>query len=992
MVATRVSVDDINLGIRPSPPQDKRARSTSPVKQRRPTQDWSSLARSSNGSLDRLLLTSSLSHDQLMLYSNLDIAGRLHISKSDYVIPIPFQIQFPPRLTSSSSEEASPRGSPKLIFTGHTYEPVTPNMPTSPTFEETFSISRPLSPVKPPSVISSRKKVSEFVKKTHSDHLDQLSMIEEKSNSGNSRSSSRKSKELPKIPNLVQEDMKEAGDSIANASKLDSSSNHEIPVSMSKPSTPNRRKSPPLDFQAPEEPMQKNTSQDRVQEQQKKTSTTPKILPTLKPQDAAKRSPEACAKSKGYKSSLEAILPQRRMPHSTAIQHNLSQAQTPELRIDKRTFSDESQVSSVSSFSSFGDVLNFTHAYMLSPNSKGEVRVSKELVDYMTEEKAVRSSAESQNPSPVKEPLPKLELAQPGPSVEPSVQPADKAHNDYEGRGQGFQFGGLKSNSEMPKTEKSIMSASQRISPPDVTGSPADVESETAPLVILRQSTSKDENCDTGAPEDNIGAGIGFHFPNNTSNATNSTEARIRSRTPKLRTRGTSRTSFFSEGKIEIPDLNDEFFRAGDFGGHSANEVEPLGVPSSGAREHAKALLGDRSFDSDSDSSFNSQFSKLQAKKDESKALPESKSLTTLSSLSSPVRHSRHRSMYNIDFDYQSISTPVRKQHSRSKSTACAGSTSSSFADFHTKKSSQHSPGRLHARHYSMNASKDYPIREEDEDLHIRVSEPPKKVSYAVDFKTGDAAPEPVPSFHIQSPSQEYYQNYQHPREPNVVPPSKKYAQDDAESSSSYKSSKTGRDSASTVPTEDNSVVIDLTEEKYDVCMINRNDSTTSYRSTIEQTRDGKNVEVVIVEEDEEGDDVDDRDDLLSIYSRYMTNWEDKNRARGRQFPTFAKNMGVHRRSSNRSATSEASDALGQSWAASSESHFQVKSLASIKRQLTYLPKAEVLDTKASSIAHRTKPAPEAITANAFQDTNYFDYSIGNSYDFKSYMSQQNHM
>ncbi|KAM9923754.1 hypothetical protein OXX59_004977, partial [Metschnikowia pulcherrima] len=332
------------------------------------------------------------------------------------------------------------------------------------------------------------------------------------------------------------------------------------------------------------------------------------------------------------------------------------------------------------------------------------------------------------------------------------------------------------------------------------------------------------------------------------------------------------------------------------------------------------------------------------------------------------------------------------KQHSRSKSTACAGSTSSSFADFHMKKSSQHSPGRLHARHYSMNASKDYPIREEDEDLHIRVSEPPKKVSYAVDFKTGDAAPEPVPSFHIQSPSQEYYQNYQHPREPNVVPPSKKYAQDDAESSSSYKSSKTGRDSASTVPTEDNSVVIDLTKEKYDVCMINRNDSTTSYRSTIEQTRDGKNVEVVIVEEDEEGDDVDDRDDLSSIYSRYMTNWEDKNRARGRQFPTFAKNMGVHRRSSNRSATSEASDASGQSWAASSESHFQVKSLASIKRQSTYLPKAEVLDTMASSIAHRTKPAPEAITANAFQDTNYFDYSIGNSYDFKSYMSQQNHM
>ncbi|GEQ67133.1 hypothetical protein JCM33374_g796 [Metschnikowia sp. JCM 33374] len=166
--------------------------------------------------------------------------------------------------------------------------------------------------------------------------------------------------------------------------------------------------------------------------------------------------------------------------------------------------------------------------------------------------------------------------------------------------------------------------------------------------------------------------------------------------------------------------------------------------------------------------------------------------------------------------------------------------------------------------------------------------------------------------------------------------------------------------------------------------MISRNESTTSYKSTIEKTKDGKNVEVVLVEEDEE---CDDRDDLSSIYSRYMTNWEDRNRSRHQHDPIVAPNMGLVRKPSTYSETSEASDGSGLSWAASSESNFQVKSLASIRRQQGYKSKSGVLNGKAPAGALKPKSHLNKNLVGPRQD-GYYDYEMNDSYDFKSFMGQ----
>ncbi|GEQ69268.1 hypothetical protein JCM33374_g2939 [Metschnikowia sp. JCM 33374] len=176
------------------------------------------------------------------------------------------------------------------------------------------------------------------------------------------------------------------------------------------------------------------------------------------------------------------------------------------------------------------------------------------------------------------------------------------------------------------------------------------------------------------------------------------------------------------------------------------------------------------------------------------------------------------------------------------------------------------------------------------------------------DYRSRSGGPEKQAGsrkLHIQAPSPDYYHSYK-----SSSKPSSNVSYTGASDTSTTPSSKTGRATESTAPTENDNIVIDLTEEKYDICMISRNESTTSYKSTIEKTKDGKNVEVVLVEEDEE---CDDRDDLSSIYSWYMTNWEDRNRSRHQHDPIVAPNMGLVHKPSTYSETSEASDGSGKS-------------------------------------------------------------------------------
>lgn len=986
MVSTRASVDDINLGLRPIHSLEKRARSSSPVKQRRPTQDWASLARSDDGSLDRLFSTTALSHDQLMRLSKSDKSERLHISKSDYAIPIPFQIQFPPRLAKKLSPSVSPiaNKTPKLVFTGHSYEPIAPEMSTS--FDKTSKISRPTSPVKPPSVIDNRKKVSAFVKLALLDYLDQLSMIEEKSNSSNSRSSSYKSKELPSIPAEISEA------SYGKPREVVTKESPKTPIASPLPkrgiSTPNTftvkpRKVPPCDDESVEYKKPSINSHPMELHSQLATPATPAT--PVRPTQLQKKLPDTITTPEAPTISSELKTLPSRLPNSLGFQHNLSMINQPELKIDRRTFSNESHVSSVSSFSSVGDMFNFNHAYMLSPNAKGEVRVSKQLADLMLEGDSKKQILDP----PIEQEYENVtHVSELNGSPYKSLQPVKNGKNETEPKKSNLDLEtlslGVNGHELEPKRVESPQDAINHVA----NSGKGEHYSETAPLVIQRRE-KEEQTC----PDDNVGAGIGFHFPNNNSNATNNSEAKKRTE-QRQRTRRSSRTSFFSDGKIEIPDLDDDSFWKTRFHDNakpqSETQIEPIGLPSSGAKEHLKTILGDGSFDSDSDSSFNSQFSKLQSKPEEKMSLPPSKSLGTISSMSSPVRHARHRSMCNIDFDYQSVAKPAQNHHTRSKSNVSASTYTSSFADLGLPKKSYHAR-RTSYQGNSRNSFKipeHEKIAEDFENLDIKVNEPPKKVSYAVDFKAGDSIPDSTPIFHIQGPSQDYYQNFKKSTKPISNASSGHYKTEESDASSSYRSSKTGRDTESTAPTENDNILIDLTKEKYDVCMVSRNDSTTSYKSTIEKTKDGKNVEVVLVEEDE---DFDDRDDLLSIYSRYMNNWGDKSgyRAQQQYSTSLPSSTGLSRKSSTRSEISEASDALGQSWGASSESNFQVKSLASVKREQAYKPKLVPVDEKVCAGKIKGNPIMSRNSFNARPDASYFDYSVNESYDFKSFMSQQ---
>ncbi|GEQ67134.1 hypothetical protein JCM33374_g797 [Metschnikowia sp. JCM 33374] len=700
MVATRVSVDDINLGARAShPPPEKRARSSSPVKQRRPTQDWSSLARSADGSLDRLFSTTSLSHDQLMLFSNSDISERLHISKADYAIPIPFQIQFPPRLTRKSSTSLLSSDSPilsppqKLIFTGHSYEPVSPSIPSSPTFGHISPVSRPLSPVKPPPVTASRKKVSEFVKQTSSETSDQLSMIEEKSNAGNSRASSYKSKDLPSIPNGIPElsltESRDEKDSTPDTPKTRTSEKIETQITpdvkrspMTNTFTVKHKKSPILKNHAPGESERLTAAVQPSTKLNKSVHVYNMDIPELPSPRTPNKNPrtsKVSANSSNFPSSLPSEVPSS----STAIRHDTF-VNTPNLKTDKRAFSEESRVSSVSSFSSFGDILNFTHTYMSSPNAKGEVRVSKHVADYMLDNDSSNNNHSTQAGIPPTKltSISDKELKPTDVSPDKTLEPCDisdsclKLNNTICDEG---------TTDHLPRSPKENSKQNSGIQPTkSLDTKPQDLSySETEPLVISRRGSEK--STEEGKLDDNIGAGIGFHFPNNKSNATNSSDAKKKSRAQRPRARDSARSSMFSEGKIEIPDLDDESFWQTPMASPSVTISAP--IPST--KRNLNTAARERSFDSDSDSSFNSQFTKLQSKTG-SKNLPASKSSTTISSASSPIRHSRHRSMYNIDFDYKSVASPTHKQHNRSKSNACVGSSVNSFSGLDFLKKPQH--------------------------------------------------------------------------------------------------------------------------------------------------------------------------------------------------------------------------------------------------------------------------------------------------------------
>lgn len=971
VLSKQKSADDINMGSvnLADAQRGRRARSASPVKSNYrlslppylTTPNFAALGDLTDD-LSSTFSSPSVSQDQLRELSRSPISKKLHITRSNYAIPIPFTLKLPPKLSQSApttpnkSASASPKSPSRLVFTGRSYEPFESEPEEEYDYDNTFARQPPPLPDKPPAVTSSRKKVAKFVQKTQSIPLDQLSMIEEAS----TRANSVKSKALPLVPaspisagpstrrilRKMPSDMEPVLE--APTARRELSILHGDAPSFSL-LTRDSAASPFIDSQPPQREVIAAESNTFTPREAIATESTP----------YAPRRPAEASVSRIAEAPVRSAQPQEnsqgKLPHSTAFHHNLNNG-SEELRIGKRTFSDESCVSSVSSFSSVGDFFN-VGSYAYGPKSRPELRQQPQLVQTAQIQVERNASTKSYTSTSSADSMSSWNSVQK--SLDFSLK--DSASNETRG-------------SEADKTYVTDSLVS---------------EDETLPLSIkeknLAAPVEKDveedveEDIEEDVEEANNGAGIGFNFPNDASNVTNV-------KSPKKKQVKASRSSFSivsTSGQIEIPDLDnlqiqEDCSRSVNHATSStkiSDIMEPIGMPSRAAREHFKAIYGESLADSDSDSSFNSQFSKLN--QTATKKLSPIKKTASIgsgpatSTRSSPVRHARHRSMYNIDFDNLEDKTPNRN-HSRSKSTADSIDFVSSCEPLRLNRGST-----KHIQTLSPEKEQREAVTPAEPEIKIVVAEPPKKVEYAVDFKTANGNAEKEQVFHIKAPIDYYH------RSTLSTPSHSDYrTAGSSEFASSYQSSRTARETASTAPSDTNSVTIDLTKDGYNVCMIKRNDSQLSYRSVIEKTKDGKQVEVVLVDEDDDANVSNlDRDDLLSIYSRYMNDW-------------------VDRSDSVRSSLSEASTATANSWN-NSETNFNVKSMASLKRNQAYLKgqrpvKADVRLNQRSIRGKTNGPienlhmkGPQVHQRGKIIENNYFDYSTGENYDFNTFMDQR---
>lgn len=893
--------------------QGRRAMSASPVKSLNraslPSYLTSGKLAELSEDLSSMFSTASVSKEQLRELSRSPISRKLHISKNNYAIPIPFTLQLPPRLSNSAPSTPNsetfnvnlrPKSPSRMIFTGKCYEPVYSEPEDGYEDYEYIHRATHTAPVadKPPSVTSSRKKVAKFVQKTQSIPLDQLSMIEE----APTRDNSVNSKALSVLP----------------ASPV--SAGPSISLCNSKPTN--------------------------IVHGQKITTEVHG--------DAHRKPEDTFISGVSAPLALWSRLPEKShiiIPQTTTYLHNLNNG-TGELRIDKRSFSDESRVSSVSSFSSVGDFFN-VNAYAYSLRARSDLKVKSQLLHHAPQQAEQRNTSGSS------------EISQ---SSWNSVQKSldfnlkDTLSNETGDLGCDETY-----SNEMPTTN---------IDKNDT------IDASFLPLNIVTQEKSA-LLVEKEVDETNNGAGIGFNFPNDASNVTNKKSLKRNSGLKNARAGHSSYSLMSSTGQIEIPDLVDLSIqqkfsrpikgRSSVSSARSSDNMEPIGMPSRAARDHFKSMCGDTSTESDSDSSFNSQFSKLnkatinKAQLSPVKKAALNKSPRSIVSSLSPIRHVRHRSMYNIDFDSFEPQVSPERKHSRSRSTADLAAISNSLGSFKLDQG----PGIVATNREDKSEHVTIP--------NIVVAEPPKKIEYAVDFKTANKIPENKDMFRIKAPIDYYkrptistYSHYDYRNAGN------------SEVSSSYQSSRTAKETASTAPTDTNSVVIDLTKDGYNICMIKRNDSQLSYRSVIEKTKDGRDVEVVLVDEDDEADKQVDRDDLLSIYSRYMKDW-------------------AVRSSSVRSSASEASTATANSWT-NSETTFQVKSMASIRRAQAF---SKAKSTIRPSVGQKPKLAGgitedqdkaylythskhlQGHQRGKILESNYFDYTAGDNYDFNTLMDQR---
>lgn len=1122
----RRSKDDMSLPQRQLvqlPESGKTSRSPSPIKNRyslpilpKVDDDIRSVVSSSN----------ELTREQLKQAARSPMAKKLHVisnnpnypgSPNKYIIPVPFTLKLPPKLSSVntsrensavSSAKSTPQnsraGSPvrtiasdnsvkhskfkqsKLVYTGHGYEKVDSSLESEGEIEDQlFSISskyqdelnKQIALSKrsvPLPLSSSNNKMNKFARNT-----DELSIIEEVS-----INESRRSSVLSKLMSVQKEDNEKKEE--VQPTKL------EVPV----PIKPVVMRSEPLVVPIKISEKKENTNSDKqlpnIPQSLTKTNTIIKITPNGK----TVTPPKIEVKKHKYNKSLpdiptiRSISTDAEQPHpipKSNRESNLKLLSKPnihngELKIHKRSFSDESLTSSVSSFSSVGDFMHLARVQAMSPptekvrymnlqnprrNPPPQQQQQKSQLRILPSGVAAATTTNQSNkkPEPVrimqkqeigKIPQEKKLFVQP-PSISVDRQVSTSSTSSMESLGTSSSWDSIQKSIDITYSKHDNDETNETIKPKKLEddesswldtsdGSDDEVEQEEEnedeeeekseeikPLNISRQGTKSTVDEIKFVVPDNDGPGISFQFPNNDTNITNSKEVKSRVINEVNRK---SRYSFYSnDGHIQIPDLSDKRVideysekTPSSYNGTTFSEIRTetsvsdcdeeseinhlkIGVPGKEALKHLKTqydLIGG----SESDVEFTT---KLNSMYQPSKyfpppiSQPELQCNILLPGRHSPSKHTRRKSMFNIDFDISKLTksftghsrnksvdllseiSTFGKEQVRVKSPTPEKSTSMELNTTVSKSSSEESikPLSPHKNTKLEEQKENNKVEEEEEEelLNIKVAEPPKIVNYEVDFKESNSkgeeefgSPFVTPRIISKSverplkvnPKGEKGRKPSNPTSRKVSP----YVKDDEETES---------------------VIIDLTKDKYEVvCMIDRSGSTRSYKSTTE-TINGKDVEVVLVDDDDDEQEDDEEDDdkgssydeLLSIYSKYRNDtWLFKNNSTIKSRNSLNGNRSnsiIHHKKIpiTNAITKElkfkrSSNSMTSSTTSSSSVNYQSNRINHPSNTSSSLqPKSE---TRIKAIRHQSMP---------LLDSNYFDYASNENYDFHTFIQQR---
>lgn len=850
----------------------RRARSSSPVKKRSLMYaDLPPIPIAAEEDIKSVSSGGSRISEELKQLSKSPVSKRLHINTtgSRYVIPIPFTLQLPPKLSPSNrSPVASRSPSPerlkspsRLMYTGNGYEMFESDEDTGfleAQLNKAIAIS-PRTPTKPP---TGAKGIYTKPKK----QLDEMSVIDEVPSGANSRASSVYSKHGKKVaeqPPPVPE-----------------KSTARLPTSKSGPIN---RTPYPMDV-----------NNEMIQQKRSVTDL--------------RRRPPPPMKSFGQlqKTTTLADISQHRDSEKSPYRDST---------LDYRVFSNESGVSSSRSFSSVEDAIrerlvsDFTRGF-------GNYKYSREDNDQesSSDSSSISDSESGSDASSVTASSASWDSIQN--SVDITINDGksviEEASASDVDRSWTYSDSSMEAATQNKNTVVNNLYLANNQSSPMVANKQTDMESETS------QSEEDASNVSNGSQVENEGLGKSFSFPNNLTNITNSPSMKSRADPYESQTKRSDYST--PNGQIEIPNIDnyDDVYgwKSEDVNENEDSEVseeseneepasmataqiedvhaeaqltdtapplEPIGFPSAAAKKVVKLQFLDMydGSDSETDSDIGSITYSAYSTTPKSVSTPCLSSGTQKSLPPLPDYNAKVPATTSLQSSASIKPTHSRPGHARSKSVDLDSLFSMNMRD--SVNSTQHQK--------TTDAT-------DTDAQNIVVSEPPQKVLYEVDFNEVEKGNDEMQTPHgLDRTFTEHLRNTLGkmqkldlnaqkgrsftvpPRLPEKMvpsferqmfrlPPKQTIDDNSSTSATSYQSSRTAISNDSTAASDTESVVIDLTGDGVDICTVKRNNSTASYISITEKTKDGNAVEVVLVDDDEPGD------ELASLYSKYRNdNW-----------------------------------------------------------------------------------------------------------------------